>query len=38
VVVSGPEALCNDIRAAVIAAAKLEKIDLVLGVEAYSWK
>jgi hypothetical protein len=37
VVVSGPAALCDDARAAVVAAAKFGKTVFELEVEAYSW-
>ena len=37
VVVSGPPALCDDVKAAVVAAGKLGKTEFELEVEAYSW-
>lgn len=37
VVVSGPGALCDDVRAAVVEAGKLGKNEFELEVEAYSW-
>jgi NAD(P)H-flavin reductase len=37
VVVSGPGGLCDDIRAAVVAAGNLGKTEFELEVEAYSW-
>lgn len=37
VVVSGPGGLCDDVRAVVVAAGRLGKIEFELEVEAYSW-
>jgi predicted ferric reductase len=37
VIVSGPGGLCDDVRAAVVAAGKLGKTEFELEVEAYSW-
>ena len=37
VIVSGPGALCDDVRAAVVEAAKVGKTEFELEVEAYSW-